>query len=80
MVGGFCICVYRCRREGPQKAWKAQFAMEETRERNSKGKAKMKMNAFIAGKENILKKRNANLTKCRPHKISQHSCRSFNTA
>jgi hypothetical protein len=30
-------------------AWKALFAMEETREKNSKGKAKMKVNAFIAG-------------------------------
>jgi hypothetical protein len=29
---------------GTSASWKAWFAMEETRERNSKGKAKMKVN------------------------------------
>jgi hypothetical protein len=37
-----------------------------------KRKVKMEVNAFIAGKENILKRKNANLTKCRSHKILQH--------
>jgi hypothetical protein len=37
----------------------------------------MEVNAFIAGKENILKRKNANLAKCRPHIISQHDAVVF---
>jgi hypothetical protein len=45
----------------------------------------MEVNAFIAGKENILKRKNANLTKCRSHKILQHlavvfeKCKMYNS-